>query len=381
MFSAPKYEVNLYLKGRLVGDVRPLAEGLKWARRRTMVGVDSIDFTLNDQLFHKWAKERGYSIKDLLKPYALECRLVRDGVGLVGGFLATMPSYSPLNASASLDMAFDGYLNLLDGVIIRNQSNNLPRGTVSGKAGTLIKNQIDFANTMSGNAGANYGLTAKTIDDMASITETFDNYKTVKAWICERADNSTGAGKFDVYFYPDKSYDIKKDANFGQKITDWTAEYPMKNGGASATSISASEVGGFASAVFGLGSGEVSPDAKKNTAIRNFNSNRTKASEFGYVETLYQDSSITKQATLNNNVSSTLKNLSNFMWSPEITLHGRQVAPKPDGEKKIWIGDTITVKNSQDLTGLMDGQFRVMELDVDVSPAGDETIKPKLERV
>ena len=376
----PKYEVNLYLKGRLVGDVRPLAEDLTWSRRRTMVGVDSIDFTLNDQLFHKWATERGYSIKDLLKPYALECRVVRDGVSLVGGFLATMPSYSPLNASASLDMAFDGYLNLLDGVIIRNQSNNLPRGVVTGKAGALIKAQIDFANTMSQNAGARFGFQARTINDMASITETFDNYKTVKAWICERSDNSTGAGKFDVYFYPDKGYDIIKDANFGQKITDWVAEYPMKTGGASATSISASEVGGFASAVFGLGSGEVSYDAKKNTAIRNFNSNRTKASEFGYVETLYQDSSVTKQATLNNNVASELKNLSKFEWQPEITLHGKQIAPKPEGEKKIWIGDTVEVKNNLDLTGMMNGKFRVQELEVSVSSVGDETIKPKLER-
>jgi hypothetical protein len=76
-----------------------------------------------------------------------------------------------------------------------------------------------------------------------------------------------------------------------------------------------------------------------------------------------------------------LWNKSNPIWKPEITLHGKQVEPKPTGDNKIWIGDTITINNSADLTGMTNGDFRVNELTVSVSSANDETITPVLERV
>ena len=111
MINVAIYEVNLYLNGTLIGDCRRIAENLSYTRRRTKLGADSIDFTINDVLFNEWCLARGTDINQLLKPYALECRLVRDGVEVIGGFLATMPAYAPRNASADLNLHFDGYLN------------------------------------------------------------------------------------------------------------------------------------------------------------------------------------------------------------------------------------------------------------------------------
>lgn len=375
------YEVKLYLNGTLIGNCRRIAQNLSYTRRRTKVGADSIDFTINDVLFNRWCEERGLTINNLLKPLALECRLTRNGEDIVGGFLATMPAYSPLQKSADLALRFDGYLNLLDGVYIRNTSTNLPRGTITGRAGALVSQMITFANTVSGNAGKSYGFVAGHIDTMNSITHTFDNYKTVKDWICDRCDNTTGAGPFDVYFHADKTYDIYKDSNFGSVILDWTAFYPMLLNNTSVTSISAAEVGDFASAVVGLGTGEVSPKANENTALFRFTSDPDAVSEYGYMETLYQNSSISVGSTLQRNIDALLFNASNPIWQPQITLHGKQVAPKPSGSNKIWIGDTITINNALDLTGMTNGDFRVDELNVAISAGGDETITPVLERV
>lgn len=376
-----KYEVRLYLNGSLIGDIRPLAQNLTWTRRRTKVGADSIDFTINDMLWADWCKARSITIKQLLKPLALECRIVRDGVEVMGGFLATMPAYQPLEASANLALKFDGFLNLLGGVYIRNTTNNLPRGTITGNAGTLVSNMITFANTVSGNAGKSYGFSAGTIDAMESITHTFDNYKTVKDWICDRCDNTTGAGSFDVYFYPNKVYDIRKDSNFGDVIADWIGFYPTQLNGTSVSSISAGEVGDFASAVLGLGAGEVSANAKENTALLKFTSAPSVVSNYGYYETLYQDSSISTGSVLENNINAELSNRQDPIWQPEITLSGVQVAPTPTGSNKIWIGDTIKINNSLDLTGMTNGDFRVNELSVAVSANNAETITPVLERV
>ena len=380
MITPIQYEVNLYLRGALIGDCRSLAQNLSYTRKRTKLGADSIDFVINDKLFDEWCKDRNYEILDLLKPLALECRILRNGVEVVGGFLATMPAYSPLQASANLSMHFDGFLNLLNGVFIRNTTNNLPLGTVTGAAGALVSSMITLANNISSNAGRSYDLVSNHIDTLDTITNEFDNYKTVKEWICDRCDNTTGAGPFDVYFHADKKYDIYSEANFGDIITDWVANFPTILNGTSATSINAPEISGFTSAVIGLGAGDVSPVPSENTALYGFVSNADAIAEYGYYETIYQESSISVQDTLNKNITANLNLYSNPIWQPQITLHGKQVAPTPSGHNKIWIGDVITISNTLDLTGMTNGQFRVNELKVDISVSNDEKITPTLER-
>lgn len=380
MIEYAKYEVNLYINGTLIGDCRSLAQNLTYTRRRTKIGADSIDFTINDKLFNNWCLERNYTINDLLRPLALECRLVRDGVEVIGGFLATMPSYQPLQASANLSLHFDGFLNLLNGVFIRDTITNLPLGTITGNMNDLIVQMITLANTVSSNAGKGYGFTVGHADTMDNIINTFDNYKTVKEWLCDRCDNQTGAGPFDIYFQADKTYDIYKDENFGDNISDWVANFPTILNGTSATSLSAPEISGFSSAMLGFGAGDISPIASENTALFSSVKNNAAINKYGYYETLYQESSISVLDTLTRNLNAELAINSNPVWKPEITLHGKQVKPTPSGSNKIWIGDIITIVNTLDYTGMTNGKFRVNELKVDISTSNDETITPTLER-
>lgn len=375
MLKNAKYEVQLRLNGQLIGDVSRIAQNLVWVRRRTKVGADEIDFTLNDVLFQEWLVARGTDINTVLKPLALDCRVIRDGVEVCGGFLATMPGYQPRGTSADLQLRFDGYLNFLAEVYIS------PIGTISGRMGEMIRDQIAAADTRARNAGKAFGFTQGIISQMNSVTQTFDNYKPVKDFITDRCDNITGAGPFDVYFHPDRTYDILSDPNFGEVITDWTAYYPTRLNGVSATSISASEVQGFASVVLAVGAGEISSDPAQNTAITSTQINQDAVAEYGYAETMLQDSSVSLQTTLDNNADTLLSEVSNPIWEPQLTLSGRQVSPAPEGERKIWIGDTITVVNEQDMTGMTSGAFRVNELSVARGATGSEAITPVIERV
>ena len=375
MLKLPEYRVELRIDGTLIGDVRQLAQNLTWVRRRTKVGVDSISFTINDVLFNNWLKERNTDINNVLKPMALDCRIIRDGVAVMGGFLATMPSYRPNGTSANLELQFDGYLNYLGGVYVR------PIGTITKQLSQMIVDRINEAETRATSAGKGFGLTAGAISNLASVEQTFDNYKTVKEFIAERSDNVSGAGPFDMFFHPDRSYDITPDSSFGDIITDYTIYYPTIQNGVSATSIAANEVSGFASHVIGIGAGEISSEADKNTVITSEATDYDAVAEYGYSETLLQDSSVSVQATLNANTATRLSNTSSVIWEPNITLIGRQVAPMPNGERKIWIGDTITIINREDLTGMTSGAFRVNELAVKVSATNAEDITPTLERV
>ena len=266
-------------------------------------------------------------------------------------------------------MQFDGYQNYLGGVYI------YPTATQTGAMGTLVKNWIQLADTRATNAGKAFGFTAGTISTMASVDQTFDNYTTVKDAIANRCDNTSGAGQFD------RTFDVIKDSDFGDIITDYTVYYPMRLSGVSAASISAPEASGFASTVIGLGAGEVSSNAEESTVITSVATDSEFVAEYGYHEEMIQDSSVSVQSTLDRNVATQLANDSDVIWMPQITMLGRQVAPTPNGDGKVWIGDTITISNSQDPTGMTSGSFRVNELSVAVSAAGAETITPTLERV
>lgn len=372
--NAPEYELELRLDGVLIGDVRRLAQNLVWERRRTINGVDSISFTLNDVLFEKWCEDRNTTIVDLLKPIALDCRVIRNGVPVCGGFLATMPAYTPNGTSANLDLQFDGYLNLLGGVYIR------PTATQTAPMADMIEGWIYDADSRASTAGKAFGFVSGDLDNLATVTQTIDGYKTVKEAITDRADNITGAGIFDVYFHPDRTYDIKADSNFGV-TRSYIINYPTMLNGISAVSISAQEVDGFASHVIAIGAGEVSADAEKNTAIVSEYTNSDAVTTYGYFETLYQDSSISRQATLDGKAESQTAIQSNPMWQPEITLTGRQIAPSPTGDNCIWIGDRITINNTEDMTGQTSGKFRVQALSVSVTSSNAENITPVLERI
>ena len=373
MINTPNYRIELRLNGTLIGDVREIAENLIWRKCRTAYGVDEIDFTLNDKLFAEWCEKRNTTIADMLKPYALDARIVRNGEDIIGGYLATMPAYQPRNDSADLSLRFDGYLNLLQGVYIR------PTPTTTARLDLQIAGWIQDAETRATNAGKAFGITNAGGDQLASVQMTFDNYKTVKEAIVDRADNIEGAGQFDLIFNPNRSYYIAK--NLGRTITSWNLYYPAHLGGQGIIRIEAPEVQGFASHIIALGAGETSSDVNKSTVIVSEDTDTDAVDEYGYVENLVQYSSISRQTTLDQKCATDLSNAANVKWEPEITLIGRQTPPSPTADYGLWIGDSINIVNTADATEQTSGRFRINIIEVSVSSTNAETIRPSMERL
>lgn len=369
---AATYQIQLRLNGTPIGDVRELAENLRWTRNRTNYGIDAIEFSLNDQLFAKWCESYGTTIKAMLKPIALEARVIRNGEEIAGGFLASLPAYQPNQASATLQMRFDGYMNLLAGIILP------PTALTTKRADKFITDWIDIANARSTAAGKGFGFVAQSVQSLSTIQRTYDNYKSVKEAILEMTDNVDGAGQFDVIFNPDKSYYITN--SLGRTITDWQLYYPPRDGGQSIATISAPEVQGFASHVLTLGAGETSSNPDQSTVITASNTDASAVAEFGYFETMTQYSSVSRQATLNSHNATDLYNATNLQWDPQITLFGRQTPPSPTADFGLWIGDQIYLENTADPTGMTTGWFEIEAIEVAVSATGAETVKPRLER-
>ena len=93
-FPTISYKVELRLNGKLIGDCRKIAESLTWTKRCTKMGVDAISFTVNDFVFSEWCEERGVSLVDILKPLALDCRIVRNGITMVGDYASLSANWT-----------------------------------------------------------------------------------------------------------------------------------------------------------------------------------------------------------------------------------------------------------------------------------------------
>lgn len=377
---AAEYRVELYLNGKLIGDIRRLAQNLSWAKRRTKVGVDAISFTLNDVQLSHWCKERDTTISQLLKPIALECKVYRNNIPLLGGYLATMPAYQPTGPSADLNLQFDGYFNLLAGVYI------YPQPTQTKRLSDMINDWVSLANTRSQTAGKGFGLHAATVTQLPSVTQSYEDYKDIKSLITDRCDNTSGAGEFEFYIDADKNYNVLTDTEFGAN-TDFVINYPAQINLPSAITFNAPEISGFASCVIGIGNGETSGNSSKDTALTSIQSNSDAVLEYGYAETLLSESSVSVQATLDNNTKRELDQRSTMIWQPEIELSGRQITPAPPTEAtstmehRLWIGDTIHLYNYSDSTETMSGDFRVNALEVNVDANGGESIKPSISKI
>ncbi len=390
-FPMISYKVELRLNGKLIGDCRRIAENLIWTRRRTKIGVDSISFTVNDFLFSEWCEERGTTLVDMLKPLALDCRIVRNGITMVGGYLASMPAYSPNGYSASLGLQFDGYMNYLGGVYL------YPQPTEAKPMNTMITDWVSEANRRSTEAGKGFGLAPIRIDPLPTVTQSYEDYKDIKSYITDRSDNTSGAGEFEMYFTPTRGYAIMPSDSFGSNRTGlYVIQYPANINVVSAAQLSANEVTGFASCVIGIGNGETSGTTADNTAVISRQVKEEAVKEYGYAETTLSESSVSRQETLDNNTASELARRSNMSWQPEVQLSGRQITPAPpislhypvesdrpkdyDPAHPIWIGDIIAINNRADMTGMTSGNFRVEELEVTVDATGAEIIKPTLSR-
>lgn len=383
---AAEYAVELRLDGQLIGDVRQLAESLAWSKKRTRIGVDSITFTLNDFLFSQWCENRGFKLVDVLKPLALDCRIVRNGIPLVGGYLATMPAYEPTGNSANLNLQFDGYINFLANVYLP------PANTQTAQLSVMINGWVDTANTKSKAAGKEFGFTEIHSDALATVTQSYEDYKAIKDYITDRCDNISGAGEFEFYVDPTRGYQIIKDTNFGKdESSNYIIEYPAQINTISATSLTASEVSGFASCIIGVGNGDTGTGEEGTPAILSTKLNEEAVKEYGYAEAILSESSVSVQATLDANVEAELAMRSDIAWEPQITLSGRSINPEPwvglhgndytNSPDRIWIGDTIGVNNNEDRTGMTSGFFRVDSLEVQVDATGAETITPTVTRV
>lgn len=407
---APDYQVILSYDHQVLGDIRKYAQDLYYVVSSSRYGVDSITFTIDMNIFSDWLNEHllgfsgfsGDGLRYALKPILLDCVVQRNGEDLVGGCLIQMPHITFTNDSATLEMTFDGYMNLLDGIV------QPPAATAMKTPNQFIKDWVDNANTISttfmnsSSAGKSHGFLIEYDSDhsttLSTIQRTYDSYKTLKEVIFEMCDNIEGAGEFDVIFSPQIKYDtidiFRPGVSGLYSIPKYTIQndstisgtmslfYPAGPNGAGIISIEIEQADDFASHAFVLGNGDTSSDPSLNTVL----TSEYPTSVYGqtyefpaYREKIWQYSSITKQSTLDGRAQSVQSRSSKIRWQPTLTLAGNHVPPSPTAENGIWIRKRIKIETDKDPLSIFARTAIVRELEVSVSSTNGEIVRPLIE--
>lgn len=404
-----KYSVFLFYDYKLVGDVRPLARNLRYSATSSRYGTDSISFDIDLNAFADWLKDRRViinstmqeiTLKQLLRPIlltAVVCRYRNNDVNSesrqVGGVLIQMPRIDFQGGSGTLHMQFDGFMNLLDGVVFGPQATTIQSANafISGWL-TLANNRSDlYANAgdaLKGSNGYQFYYDSANSEQLAVITRTYDNYKTVKEAIFEMCDNTEGAGEFDVIVRHVSSYKpevvIKTDATLE---SGGVLNFPSGTSGDGVQSISIRQDDSFMSNIIVLGNGETSSNSDYNTVLA-ASANQSVVGNIpvpAYRQKIYQYSSMTRQSTIQGRANALVAKYSKLRWRPTLTLTGSHYEPSPfnsiGGEdySNIWIRKKFKINVSPDPLNIFETEAVVRTISVAVAETDAETINAEME--
>lgn len=364
-----QYEIQLRYAGSLIGNIYPITTARSWSKVKN--GVDQISFSVSMLKMQEWCEQRGTTLAEIVKPLKLDARVVRNGTPLLGGVLLEIPSYSLDNdkVDCEIQFNFDGYLNIYSGLYIRP---------------TLVYNQqplnqylvdiVNRANTRAANAGASTGVTIGHVDTLPNDQNTYDSYKAVKDALTEQTDNETGAGNFDIDFTYDRKFCIYKE--MGEDRTDLIIRYPSIRGAVNATSVSFNAWNELATHVIGVGAGNgVGDGGAAITDETTASEDAFGIAEYGYYEQVFQDSSISRQATLHNKISGILQQGTKVLLTPTIGVAGNQL----DLGNTFWIGDRFRFQNDFDPFIPTSAILRALEFDCNIDDTGAENLTIKTE--
>lgn len=357
-----RYEIQLRFDGTLIGDIMPITTARSWQKVKN--GVDQISFSVSMLKMQEWCIERNTTLAEIVKPLKLDARIVRNGVPLLGGILLEIPGYNLSNdtVDAVLDFTFDGYLNIYSGIYIRPTKvyNSQPLNQ-------YLVAIVNDANSRASSAGAPTGVVVGHVDTLPNDQNTYDSFKAVKDILTEQTDNTEGAGQFDINFTYDRHFEIWQ--KMGNDRTNMLIRYPSVRGALNATSVSFDAWSGLATHVIGVGAGNGVGDG--GAALVAETQSASAISDFGYFETIFQDSSISREATLRNKISGVLNDGIQPRLTPKINIVGNYL----ELGTLFWIGDTFSFTNELDPFIDTDAVLRVKELDCTIDDTGAEDLQ------
>lgn len=350
-------------------DLTRLVDGIQIMVKRNAIGTCTLKLHYRSILSIIQAQH--LRLADFLHEWLSTVYIYQDDALVFGGVLDAFPQIQTSSMDADITLTFQSWLGLMAGIPV------MPPQSLSGNLDQILVQKVKDAVTTSEAGAAPYPISIGShVDRLASVTWTVDNVMTLKDFLVQRTDNSTGAAPFDINFTPDGKFEVWQ--HLGVDTTSQIV-YTAGDKAANVLSVDYPAWDGYNTDVVMSGAGN-GYGVEGSTITAHAWSDASRRRHF-YRSAIAQDSSISTQDVLNRAATQRLKYADTPASIPVITINatmlGLQVCEHANGGD-LWLGDTIKML----MTGIYEGMpspddhlLRVNQLDISVDTAFAETVK------
>ncbi|QJU09931.1 hypothetical protein FBF26_01460 [Candidatus Saccharibacteria bacterium oral taxon 488] len=340
-----EYKIEVYSKnGKCLGDIRHLAQGLKWTEQRN--AAETVSFRMDLARYEEYVKKTGMRPYDFMDAGTTDIRIVRNGKDRIGAHLIKI-DFSPNDPSVDIELSFTGYLNYFKDAYVDADYDKTRQGDIAWGVINQYQEKQD----------GDFGIRRGRFTSLGkNPRQRHQKRANVKDFLV-RLSNVIGGPDFQ--FTPDKKFNTF-DA-MGSYRPDIKLIYPENVAGFGFER----SVDSLANYVIGIGSGN-GDDAIVATATDPFSRQALYRRE-----KIVTFSSVEREETLQENTNGVLEMLKDVRELPSFTL--------ADGIidlNDIGLGDTIYAEmNGYVMFEHIRGFYRIEKIEVDVDENDAEEVK------
>lgn len=339
-----EYKIEVYSKnGKCLGDIRHLAQGLKWTEQRN--AAETVSFRMDLARYEEYVKKTGMRPYDFMDAGTTDIRVVRNGKDRVGAHLIKTV-FSPNDPSVDIELSFTGYLNYFKDAYVDADYDKTGQGDIAW----------GVINQYQGKQDGDFGIRRGRFTSLGkNPRQRHQKRANVKDFLVRLSNVIDGP---DFQFTPDKKFNTF-DA-MGSYRPDIRLSYP---GNVASFGFERS-VDSLANYVIGIGSGN-GDDAPSTYATDPYSRKALYRRE-----KIVTFSSVVRETTLQENTNGVLELLKDVRELPSFTLS--------DGVldlNDVGLGDTIYIEmNGYIMFEHILGFYRIEKIEVDVDENDAEEV-------
>ena len=339
-----EYKIEVYSNnGKCLGDIRHLAQGLKWTEQRN--AAETVSFRMDLARYEEYVKKTGMRPYDFMDAGTTDIRVVRNGKDRVGAHLIKTV-FSPNDPSVDIELSFTGYLNYFKDAYVDADYDKTGQGDIAW----------GVINQYQGKQDGDFGIRRGRFTSLGkNPRQRHQKRANVKDFLVRLSNVIDGP---DFQFTPDKKFNTF-DA-MGSYRPDIRLSYP---GNVASFGFERS-VDSLANYVIGIGSGN-GDDAPSTYATDPYSRKALYRRE-----KIVTFSSVVRETTLQENTNGVLELLKDVRELPSFTLS--------DGVldlNDVGLGDTIYIEmNGYIMFEHIRGFYRIEKIEVDVDENDAEEV-------
>ena len=339
-----EYKIEVYSKnGKCLGDIRHLAQRLKWTEQRN--AAETVSFRMDLARYEEYVKKTGMRPYDFMDAGTTDIRVVRNSKDRVGAHLIKA-AFSPNDPSVDIELSFTGYLNYLKDAYVDADYDKTRQGDIAW----------GVINQYQGKQDGDFGIRRGRFTSLGkNPRQRHQKRANVKDFLVRLSNVIDGP---DFQFTPDKKFNTF-DA-MGSYRPDIRLSYP---GNVASFGFERS-VDSLANYVIGIGSGN-GDDAPSTYATDPYSRKALYRRE-----KIVTFSSVVRETTLQENTNGVLELLKDVRELPSFTLS--------DGVldlNDVGLGDTIYIEmNGYIMFEHIRGFYRIEKIEVNVDENDAEEV-------